>query len=72
MTKLLEEAISLMRNLPEKMQDLAARQLIRHFHFEEEATAEEIEAIEEGRRAVQRGDFVTLDQLRHDMGLGNR
>jgi len=28
-----------------------------------EASAEEIEAIEKGRRAFKRGDFVTLDEL---------
>ena len=35
---------------------------------EVEATAEEVEAIEEARRAFREGRFVTLDQLRHEMG----
>jgi metal-responsive CopG/Arc/MetJ family transcriptional regulator len=35
---------------------------------EEEATAEEIEAIEEARRAFRDGNFVTLDHVRHGMG----
>ena len=35
---------------------------------EEEATIQEVEAIEEGRRAFRKGEFVTLDQLRHGMG----
>jgi metal-responsive CopG/Arc/MetJ family transcriptional regulator len=35
---------------------------------EDEATAEEIEAIEEARRAFREGQFVTLDQLRHELG----
>ena len=32
------------------------------------ATAEEVEAIEDARRAFRDGDFVTLDQSRHGMG----
>ena len=35
---------------------------------EEEATAEELEAIEEARRAFRDGEFITLDQFRHGMG----
>jgi metal-responsive CopG/Arc/MetJ family transcriptional regulator len=34
---------------------------------EAEATAEEVQAIEEARRAFRDGDFFTLDQLRHGM-----
>ncbi len=34
---------------------------------EEEASADEVDAIEEGRRAFRQGKFVTLDQLRHEM-----
>ena len=34
---------------------------------EEEPTAEEVEAIEEARRAFREGRFVTLDRLRHGM-----
>jgi hypothetical protein len=30
------------------------------------------EAAEAGREDFTRGDFVTLDQWRHDMGLGDR
>lgn len=72
MSQLLEDAISRLRNLPDFMQDLAARQLIRNVQFEEEAQAEDIEAIEEGSLALRNGDFVSLDQWKHDMGLCTR
>lgn len=35
---------------------------------EEEATAEEVEAIEEGRRAFRQGKFITLEKFRHGVG----
>jgi hypothetical protein len=52
------------------MQDMAARQLIRQ--FEEEPEPGDLKAIAEGRRDFANGDFVTLDQWRHDVGLGDR
>lgn len=62
MTKLLDEAIERLRQLPAPMQDSAARALIRQ--LEEEPEAGDREAVAEGRRELQRDDFVTLDQLR--------
>ena len=35
---------------------------------EAEATAEEVEAIEQARQAFREGNFVTLDPVRHGMG----
>ncbi len=35
---------------------------------EEEATAAEVEAIEDGQRAFREGKFVTLEKFRHGMG----
>lgn len=70
MTKLLEEAIDRLRQLPEPMQDTAARVVINQ--LEEELEPGDLEAVEAGLRDYQRGDFVTLDQWRHDMGLGDR
>jgi hypothetical protein len=64
MTKLLEEAIGRLRELPDDLQDIAARQLIRE--LEEKAEPGDIEAIENGRREFERGDFATLDQLRRE------
>jgi hypothetical protein len=63
MTKLLEEAFQRLRQLPDGMQDNAARSLIRL--LEEEPEAGDREAIAEGRREFERGDFVTLEHLRH-------
>lgn len=37
----------------------------------EEPTDDEREAIAEGKRAYERGDFTTLDEWRDAMGLGN-
>jgi hypothetical protein len=70
MTKLLDEAIERLRRLPAPLQDSAARTLIHQ--LEEEPDAGDRQAVAEGRRDFQRGDFVTLDQFRHEMGLGNR
>jgi len=70
MTKLLDEAIDRLRQLPETMQDSAARALI--LQLEEEPEAGDRDAVAAGRGDFQRGDFVTLDHLRHDMGLGDR
>lgn len=70
MTKLLEEAIQRLRALPEPMQDSAARALM--LQLEEEPEPGDFEAITEGRRDFERGDFVTVEQWRHEMGLANR
>lgn len=70
MTKLLDEAVDRLRQLPESMQDSAARTLIAQ--LEEEPEPEDHDAIVEGRREVQRGEFVTLEQWRHDMELTDR
>jgi hypothetical protein len=70
MTKLLEEAIRRLRDLPEPMQDSAARAVIRR--LEEEPEPGDQEAIAAGRRDFERGDYVTLDQLEHELGVGDR
>ena len=70
MIKLLQEAIDRLRHLPDSVQDNAARALITQ--LEEEPQPGDAGAIEEGRAEIQRGDFVTLEQWRHDMGLSNR
>jgi hypothetical protein len=69
MTKLLEEAIQRLRQLPASVQDSAARVLITQ--LEEEPEPGELAALAEGRRAYERGEFVSLVQLRHDMGIRN-
>lgn len=70
MTRLLDEAIYRLRKLPEQLQDSAARAVIRQ--LEEEPEIGDLEAIAEGRRECERGDHITLDQLQHEMGLGDR
>jgi hypothetical protein len=70
MTKLLDEAFDRLRRLPASMQDSAARAVI--LQLEEEPEPGDLEAIEEGRCEFERGDFVTLDQLRHEMGARDR
>lgn len=66
MTKLLEQAIERLRELPEGMQDSAARAIISL--LEEEPEPGDLEAVEAGRRQIERGEFVTLDQLEHELG----
>jgi hypothetical protein len=69
MTKLLEEAVDRLRQLPAPIQDSAARILI--MQLEEEPEPGELAAMAEGRLAYERGEFVSLDQFRHDLGLRN-
>jgi hypothetical protein len=70
MTKLLEEAIHRLRQLPAPMQDNAARAVI--LQLEEEPEPGDREAVAAGRGDFQNGDFVTLEQLRHEMGSRDR
>ena len=70
MTSLLEDAITRLRRLPKSMQDNAARALI--FQLEAELEPGDLEAVEEARHEFARGDFVTHDQWRHEMGLTDR
>jgi len=67
MTKLLEQAVAHLRQLPDDMQDSAARAII--LQIEEEAEPGDLEAIAEGRAAFDRGDFSTLKEWRNDVGL---
>jgi hypothetical protein len=69
MTKLLEEAIQRLRRLPDAMQDSAARTVI--LQLEEDPEPGDSEAVAVGREEFRRGEFVTLDQLRHEMGPRN-
>ena len=66
MTKLLEQAIEQLRQLPEQMQDSAARAVM--LQLQEEPEAGDLEAIAEGRAQIKRGEFITLDQLEHELG----
>ena len=70
MTKLLEEAIARLRNMPDAVQDLAASRLLRH--VDEKPEADELEAIARGREALERGDFITLDEWRDGVEFGDR
>jgi hypothetical protein len=66
MTKLLEQAIARLRQLPEPMQDSAARAVM--LQLEEEPEPGDLEAIADGRAQIERGEFITLDQLEHELG----
>lgn len=70
MSKLLEQAFDRLREMPEEVQEAAARSIIRT--LEEEPEPGDLEAIEEARREFANGEFVTLDQWRHEMGIGDR
>ena len=68
MTKLLEEAVAQLRDLPEGLQDKAARHLIQ---FVDEVATDERPELEEGQQAYQRGEFISLAQWRNDMGIAD-
>ena len=70
MTKLLEQVITRLRKMPDAVQDLAASRLLRHVNKAPEP--DETEAIAKGREAFERGDFVTLDEWRHDVEPSDR
>jgi hypothetical protein len=70
MTKLLEQAIKQLRQLPEQMQDSAARAVL--LQLEEEPEAGDLEAIAEGRAQIGHGEFITLEQLEHDLESDSR
>jgi hypothetical protein len=69
MTKLLEQAIQRLRQLPDDMQDTAARVLISQ--LEEEPEAGDLEAIKQGREEFARGEYTTLAEWRNEMGLSD-
>jgi hypothetical protein len=69
MTKLLEQAIGRLRQSPADAQDSAARVIISQ--FEEEPEPGDREAVDEGRQEFARGNFVSLKEWRHEMGLGD-
>ncbi len=70
MTKLLEQAIAHLRKMLDAVQELAASRLLRH--VDEVLEPDEMEAIAKGREAFERGDFITLDEWRDDVELGDR
>ena len=70
MTKLLEQVIARLRKMPDVVQDLAAERLLRH--VDETPEPDELAVIAEGRRAFARGEFISLNQWRHDVELGDR
>lgn len=70
MTKLLEQAIEQLRQLPEEMQDSAARALI--LQLQEQPEPGDLEAIAEGRAQIERREFITLDQLEHELESDSR
>jgi len=70
MSTLLELAIEKVRELPEPDQDIAAAEILGV--LDDFPTVEEREAINEGRRQIERGEFVTLDQLKHEMAADRR
>jgi hypothetical protein len=62
MTKLLEQAIQCLRQLPEDVQDSAARTLMAQ--LEEDPEPGDLEAIKQGREEFARGEYVTLEEWR--------
>ena len=59
------EAVSTLSE--EEAEDLLDR--IHLLHSPDEQTEEDVRLVLKGREAVKRGDFVTLEQLKADLGL---
>lgn len=70
MSTLLDKAIEKARELPEADQDIAAAELLGV--LSDFPTPDERIALGRGRAAYQRGEYVTLDQLKHEMGVDSR
>jgi hypothetical protein len=70
MSTLLDKAIEKARELPEPDQDIAAAELLGV--LSDFPTPDERASLARGRAAYERGEYVTLDQLRHEMGVDNR
>ena len=69
MSTLLDKAIEKARELPEADQEIAAAELLGL--LSDFPTPHERAALAEGRAEYERAEFVTLDQLKHEM-RGNR
>lgn len=70
MSTLLDKAIEKARELPEADQDIAAAELFGL--LSDFPTPAERVALAESRAEYERGDFVTYEHWRHEMGLGNQ
>jgi hypothetical protein len=70
MSELLDQAIEKARELPERDQDIAAAELFGL--LSEFPTPQERAAIAQGRAEYERGEFITHEQWRHEMGLSDR
>jgi predicted transcriptional regulator len=68
-TKLLEQAVQRLRQLPDTVQDSAARVIIAQ--LEEEPEPGDLEAIRAGREDFAHGRYVTVEEWRNEMGLGD-
>jgi hypothetical protein len=68
MTKLMESVINRLRQLPEADQDQVASDVAEL--LEDFPTPDEVAAIAAGRAEYERGEFIGLDQLEHEMGIG--
>jgi hypothetical protein len=68
MTKLMESIINRLRQIPVADQDQVAGEVAEL--LEDFPTPDEVAAIAAGRAEYERGEFVALDQLEHEMGIG--
>jgi len=68
MSKLLQQAIDKIRELPEDEQDMAATEIFAI--IADFATTDERAAIVAGRKAYDNGEVVSLEKWQHDMEVG--
>ena len=69
MTKLLEQAIAQIRELPEDQQNAVAANLISV--IDDALTADEERELIESRQAYGPGEYRPYNQLGHDLGVSN-
>jgi hypothetical protein len=70
MSKFMDQVIALLRQIPEADQDELAADVAEL--LEEYPTQEELADIQEGEEALSRGEFITLEQWRHEMGFDSK
>src|SRR5438874_9813067 len=62
-----------LHHLVETLSEQAAAEVLDHVHWLQEEpeslTPEEIERVRQGEEQIARGEYVTLEQLRHDLGV---
>lgn len=70
------EEVEVLRSMEHRTRSELMREALRQYFSTrfpvEKPTAAEVRGIRAGRAAVKRGDYVTLEQLKNELGTGGR